>query len=190
MVDKYAVKTVLHMTGFIIMACHHRFIIMAGDPCQLPPVVAAPSAVTPPTSAAVGTVPTAMGTALTALGTVSAAVGTASATLGTVSAAVETASTILGTASATVGTDPAAFGSGETSPLPLPGPQAPLAKRPVTGVGALHGLTRPLLVRLIQMGHRAHLLRTQYRQATCDPSPPHTLASHCISSPVGSRRMA
>lgn len=105
---------------------------MAGDPCQLPPVVAAPAAVTP-SAAAVGTAP----------------------------AAVRPLST--------AGGPGAASGLQQLSQQGLACGNAEAAKSPATGVG-LQGLARPLLVRLIQMGHKAHLLRTQYRQSRSDTS--------------------
>ena len=79
---------------------------MAGDPCQLGPVVASPASVTatPPAATAGARAPA-------------------------------------------------------HSPMP---PTGAVAKGPVSGV-PLQGLARPLLVRLVQMGHHAHLLRTQYR---------------------------
>ena len=80
---------------------------MAGDPCQLPPVVASPASVTPRPSAS-----------------------------------------------------PSA-GAAATGPQGNAGAAAnSLSKGP-----SLQGLARPLLVRLVQMGHCAHLLRTQYRYA-------------------------
>jgi len=84
---------------------------MAGDPCQLPPVVASPASVTPRPSAS--------------------AVAGAAAT-------------------------------GPTQGLGLQG-SAGLASSSLSKGLSLHGLARPLLVRLVQMGHHAHLLRTQYR---------------------------
>ncbi len=78
---------------------------MAGDPCQLPPVVASPASVTPRPSAS------------------------------------------------------ASAGAAATGPQGNAGAAAnSLSKGP-----SLQGLARPLLVRLVQMGHHAHLLRTQYR---------------------------
>ena len=78
---------------------------MAGDPCQLPPVVASPASITPRPSA----------------------------------------SPLVGAAA--------------TGPQGIAGAAAnSLSKGP-----SFQGLARPLLVRLVQMGYHAHLLRTQYR---------------------------
>lgn len=80
---------------------------MAGDPCQLPPVVASPASVTPRPAASL------------------------------------------------------LAGAAATGPHGNAGAAASsLSKGP-----SLQGLARPLLVRLVQMGHYAHLLRTQYRSA-------------------------
>ena len=80
---------------------------MAGDPCQLPPVISSPAAVTPALSKNGG-----------------------------------------------FPVRPEAH-----SVLALPG-----VKAAVNQDGpSLQGLARPLLVRLIQQGHTAHLLRRQYR---------------------------
>ena len=137
---------------------------MAGDPCQLPPVVAAPAAVTP-RPAAMGPAFAALGAASTAVGHASSAVGPASAAGGPASAAARPAATAVGCAS---GADAAS-----TLQQPLQessaGGNAAGGKSPAAGAG-LQGLARPLLVRLIQMGHKAHLLRTQYRQSIIDPS--------------------
>lgn len=117
---------------------------MAGDPCQLPPVVASPAAVTPCPAAVAG--------ASAATGPAEAAAGPVTPAVGPAAAAMEPAAT--------------AVGSDAASPLQQPSQQSLAGiKNPATGVG-LQGLARPLLVRLTQMGHKAHLLRTQYRQST------------------------
>lgn len=142
---------------------------MAGDPCQLPPVVAAPAAVTP------GAAP--MGTASAAVAPASAAVVVPCAAVGPPTAAVRLPST--------------AGGPGTASALQLrsqqglAGGSAAAANSPATGVG-LQGLARPLLVRLIQMGHKAHLLRTQYRQSSIHVS----LACHQLTPTAKEHRRA
>ena len=83
---------------------------MAGDPCQLPPVVTAPASVTRHVAAVLA-------------------------------------------------------GAAAISPLKQPLPAG--GPNPASGAArgaVLQGFARPLLVRLVQMGHKAHLLRTQYRQ--------------------------
>ena len=99
----------LHLHQCVPQSYGRRFIIMAGDPCQLPPVVASPASVTlHPSSSAAAVCGPAQGAA-------------------------------------------------------MQGSSGPAAQSPSRGP-SLQGLARPLLVRLVQMGHRAHLLRTQYRQ--------------------------
>ena len=112
---------------------------MAGDPCQLPPVIASPSAITPapvmnkslPGTSSQGAVPGNACAGAVAGHTFSRA-GSGSAHAGTALGKV--------THGAVSGSAPA-----------------------VATTAVEQGLARPLLVRLIQLGHSAHLLRRQYR---------------------------
>ena len=152
---------------------------MAGDPCQLPPVVTAPAAVTP-RPAAVASASAAVGdSSAAAIRPASAAAGPVTPAVGPAAAAMELAATAVGAATAATGTASAAVGRSTAAsclqqPLQesLAGGSAACVRNPATAVG-LQGMARALLVRLIQMGHKAHLLRTQYRQ----PLPP--LARAC-----------
>lgn len=111
----------------------HRFIIMAGDPCQLPPVIASPSAVTPaPVKGPSFKLGVTTNNTLPGAGNASNRAGSGIALAGAVPGKATTG--------AVSGSAPA-----------------------VATTSVQQGLARPLLVRLIQLGHSAHLLRRQYR---------------------------
>ena len=152
---------------------------MAGDPCQLPPVVAAPASVTIPAASA-------------AAGAVASSPRKQPLTHSSRGAAVSGGAVLTERAVPSERAVPTGGADPIAGAVPTGGaiPAGNAGQCSVRGA-ALHGLARPLLVRLVQMGLKAHLLRTQYRQAapTFADSQHATLsgACTCCSSTIASR---